>query len=78
MTSGKVLTCLGFRMLIWHPLFKRVLRVNGNVNGAESEGFGECRSPYKGRAKPDFLTRYRTETAQPGLEGKSGWSCWES
>lgn len=52
--------------------------MNGNVNGAESEGFGECRSPYKGKAKPDFLTRYRTETAQPGLEGKSGWSCWES
>lgn len=72
MTSGKVLTCLGLRMLIWHPLFKRVLRMDGNVRGAESEGFGKWWSPSKVRARPGFLTRHRTETARSGLEGQSG------
>lgn len=32
----------GFRFLLtWHPLFRRVTRMNGNGTGDESESFGE-------------------------------------
>lgn len=53
-TSSKVLTSLGLRFLMWHPLFRRVMRMNGNGTGAESEGSGEWQSPTKGKAQPDF------------------------